>query len=128
MTAPGYLLPIAPDECRQLLAERVVGRVAWQSSKGLMLLPLNYSFDGEAIWFRVKRDSVLAELADGRDIVFEIEDVDEETSGGWSVLVRGRVGVPTARPADEPQPWAPGDRDLLLVMGIDDITGRTVSA
>lgn len=93
-----------------------------------MLLPVNYTFDGEAIWFRVHRESVLAELADGREVAFEIEDVDEETSNGWSVLVQGRAGVPVGQPDHEPEPWAPGARELLLVVEIDHLSGRTVSA
>nr|WP_269779196.1 pyridoxamine 5'-phosphate oxidase family protein [Propioniciclava soli] len=120
--------PIAPQECRQLLAERVVARVAWQSSQGLLILPLNYRFDGDALWFRVDRGSVLAELADGRDVAVEIEDVDETMSNGWTVLVQGRAGVPTEAPDRAPQPWAPGERELLIVVEIHSMSGRSVSA
>ena len=42
MVQRGHLLTIEPDECRRLLGDATVGRVCWQSARGLEVLPVNY--------------------------------------------------------------------------------------
>lgn len=129
----GTFAALEPDDCRALLRTQEVGRVAWASATaGLLVLPVNYVVQGDLVVFRSSPDSELAELAEGREVAFQIDDVDVETGNAWSVLVRGVSGRPQAGPEAEaspgrsPQPWAPGERDLYLSIRVDEISGRVV--
>jgi len=126
----GHLLIVEPDECRRLLRDAVIGRVGWQSSQGLVLLPVGYGVhDDGRIGLRVGAVGILTELSGPTEVVFEVDDIDNDTLTGWSVLVRG-----TARswvgefPAGLCRAWAPGTRDLTLQIVPKTYSGRSVSA
>lgn len=122
------MIPISAEECRQLLEERRVARISWASADGLVILPVNYVVQDDVILMKVAPDSVMGELAQGRDVALEVEDVDEATANGWSVLVRGRSSAFAGDAAVLPEPWAPGNRTLLIAVAPHTLTGRTVSA
>lgn len=124
--------PLSAQDCETFLASMtVVGRVAFQSSDGLQLLPVNYAYRSGCVYFRTAADGVLAELADGcSEVVFEIDRADELTHQGWSVVVRGK-----ARGVDDadvdlsprgPQPWAADRRDVLIEVTPNQISGRRI--
>lgn len=121
-------------ECRELLAATTVGRVAFVSSRGLRLLPVNFRTDGAGVFFRTSRSNVLAELVDHVDeVVFETDHHDDLFQQGWSVVVAG-----TAQAAADDEraamvtrgldAWAAGDRPLVIKIVPSTITGRRVSA
>jgi uncharacterized protein len=78
---------------------------------------------------------VLSDLSSSTDVVFEIDEIDQRNHGGWSVVASGR-----AEAVDEPReaerlltdagvvPWAPGDRNVLIQITPQKVTGRTVAA
>lgn len=82
----------------------------------------------DQILFRTAPTTLLSSLAEGTQVCFQIDDLDESTLTGWSVLVRG-----TSRRFDGsadvelPTPWAPGDRHLVIVIEPHEYTGRAVS-
>jgi hypothetical protein len=57
-----------------------------------------------------------------------VDDIDDDTHTGWSVLVRGRCR--DAEPDDEPDPdvWAPGTRRVLFAIEAREVTGRRLGA
>jgi hypothetical protein len=65
-------------------------------------------------------------------VAFEVDDIDESTGTGWSVVVTGHAHTTapsalarsTACDEAEPQPWAPGPRSSLIRISPDRITGR----
>lgn len=128
MTPVGHVLPIATDDCALLLGERVVGRVAWASSGGIVVLPVNYVYADGRILIRVAEGSLPAELAEAGEVAFEVDDIDEETGTGWSVLVRGHARRHAGAADTLPRPWAPGERTLLLEIEPTALSGRSVSA
>lgn len=129
----GTFAALEPDDCRALLRTHEVGRVAWASATaGLLVLPVNYVVHDDLVVFRTTPDSELAELAEGIEVAFQIDDIDVETGNAWSVLARGVSARPEPGPELEaaldrsPQPWAPGTRDLYLGIRIAEISGRVV--
>ncbi|MFV0405240.1 MAG: pyridoxamine 5'-phosphate oxidase family protein [Propioniciclava sp.] len=128
MALQGHVIPISAEECQQLLGERQVARVAWASAEGMLILPVNFVFETGLILMLVSRDSVFRELADGRDVAVEVEDVDEQTATGWSVLIQGRAAAHHGDAAVLPQPWAPGDRDFLIAVTPTRWSGRSIAA
>ncbi len=123
---------MSPQDCLTFLeGTTTVGRLAFQSSAGQQLLPVNFVFRQGNVYFLTSPDSTLSELAVGcGDVAFEIDYPDRLTQHGWSVLVRGKTRE--VDPADvdlsprAPRPWAPGARDVLIELAPDQITGRRI--
>lgn len=125
----GHFTRLSGEECGHLLRGNSVGRVGWASSVGLQVLPVSYVSDGERIYFRTNQDSIMGELAGPVPVAFEVDDIDVSTATGWSVLVQGEARTHV----DDgglvlPQPWAPGDRTLAVVITVSACSGRAVSA
>lgn|SRR5690349_19780602 len=122
--------PMSREECESFLAGvTTVGRLAFASTSGQQLLPVNFVFRHGCVYFKTATDSVLAELAGGSaDVAFEIDHPGQMTQHGWSVLVKGRTQEVSPDDVDleprGPHPWAPGDREILIELSPDEITGR----
>lgn len=85
-------LEILPfDRCLQLLTTVAVGRVSFFADGEIVVLPVNHVMDGQDPVFRTARGSKLS-AAEGQNVVaFQVDDYDERTQAGWSVLVTGRA-------------------------------------
>ncbi len=117
--------------CHQLLATHHVGRVAWSAADGPQLFPVSYAWVEESIIFRTSPYGILSELVRRTPVVFEVDEIDQNRRRGWSVIVRGRAGgVAAPGPAsgsvaDTTRPWADGNRNLIIGVTAEHITGRT---
>jgi uncharacterized protein len=131
MDYDGHFTRLSGDECRQLLRARGVGRVGWQSDDGQQILPVTYEVTGELIAFRTRPDTIMGEFLNPLSVSFEVDDVDEDTATGWSVLVQGTAhGYMNDVPEHLllPRPWAPGEHPLTVVITPISYSGRAVSA
>jgi hypothetical protein len=131
MNYDGHFTRLSGDECRQLVRSRAVGRIAWASAAGVQVLPVTYTVTGERIAFATSPDSVMRAFLEPLDVAFEIDDVEEITATGWSVVVRGRAsGHLNAIPEgiEQPRAWVPGAHQLTVVIEPSSYTGRAVSA
>lgn len=133
MDAMGVLHELSQHECRALLVDRQVGRVAVIAPDGPHIIPVNYAVVDEAVVFRTSPFTVLA--THGRDAVvaFEVDSFDDVSRTGWSVLARGRtavvfdsVQIEHIRRVWEPSPWADGGRNMYLRLTIAELSGRRV--
>lgn len=123
------------EECWALISAYGVGRLAVTTPDGPAVLPLNYCVDDENIAFRTAPDSVPA-AADGHEVAFEVDHIDDVMSEGWSVLAVGAahaVSAPDAvRHLNElahSAPWAGGgSRTLWLTLTPRRVTGRRIVA
>jgi nitroimidazol reductase NimA-like FMN-containing flavoprotein (pyridoxamine 5'-phosphate oxidase superfamily) len=126
---------LAPARCAELLSGQSVGRVAWQSANGPQILPVTYVYYQGTIVFRTSPNSVLADLSQPSDVAFEIDEINQRNHRGWSVVAHGRAQA-VAEPAEIARmltdaglvPWAPGNRNMLIQITPERVTGRTVSA
>ncbi len=105
----GSLQELSSRECFELLAQKVVGRVAYVNDDGPVVLPVNYVVDKGSILFRTSAASSLAAHVRDGTIAFQVDEADEVTESGWSVLLRGRATFehpkatgPVESPAPEP--------------------------
>ena len=126
---------ISPARCEELLQSQSVGRLAWQAADGPQILPVTYAWHEGTIIFRTSPYGVLSELIRPTEVALEINDLDQKTRRGWSVVVQGRAqGV--AEPDQLVQmwtvggvvPWASGIRNVFIQITPRKITGRVVAA
>jgi uncharacterized protein len=81
------------DSCLRLLAAVSVGRVGFVASGEVVVLPVNFVMDGQAVVFRTASGSKLFSAEDKSVVAFEADNYDDITESGWSVLVNGRAEV-----------------------------------
>ncbi|MGO4955683.1 pyridoxamine 5'-phosphate oxidase family protein [Luteococcus sp. Sow4_B9] len=127
----GHFEVLEADECRQLLTEATVGRLAFDGPDGLTILPLSYTVDGELLIIRTADGTQLSQLDDEAPVAFEVDDFDQQTTNGWSVLVRGRlVHVSEDQLSMDfttPTPFVPGLREVVRGVSLDRVGGRAVA-
>ena len=126
----GRLSDLRDEECRALLSGHRVGRIAWNDDEGPVVLPVNYTFDGQHLLVRTSAHTELARHFTSGRVAFEIDEYDERTHTGWSVLVRGfaRVAEWDERPSptDSPTPLVGGNRNFHIRIAVGRVTGRRV--
>ncbi len=128
MAQYGHLTTLDATECRLLLATRNFGRVGWNSPSGVQILPVSYGLVDDLIVFRTAAGSPLAQLVHAVEVSFQVDDLDAETETGWSVLVHGMSGAPVVTlPEEMPDPWAPGDRPIVIGVLPDHYAGRSIA-
>lgn len=115
-------------ECEHLVRGATVGRVAWLSRRGLQVLPVSYTYVEGCLLFRTSSSSILAELATPSEVAVQIDDIDADTASGWSVLVQGEARITELSAEKLPEPWAPGERNVVVSIKPRSFSGRAVSA
>ncbi len=125
---PSHLREISQAECLGLLAAHQVGRVAYCDDLGPVVLPVNYVLDHDTLLLEVSPHSTLATHLRSGAACFEIDEVDEFSQSGWSVLVRGTATFVENEdlPGDlvEPIAWAEGQRQFHVRVTPSQISGR----
>ncbi len=129
MHLQGHNTTLTAAECRELLVAKTVGRLGWLAAVGPTIQPVVYAVRDNEILFRTAPGTLLATLAEGADVCFQIDDLDEQTATGWSVLVRGTSHrAASGLAARLPAAWAPGERPLVIAVTPGEFSGRAVSA
>ena len=126
---------LSRSRCQELLESQSIGRVAWQAADGPQILPVTYAYHDGTIIFRTSPYGVLSELVRPTDVALEIDELDQESRQGWSVLVQGRAqGI--AEPDQLVRMWAVGGvvpwascvRNVFIQIIPHRITGRIAVA
>jgi uncharacterized protein len=123
---------LSEQECRSLLGQVRVGRVAVSLGALPAVFPVNYAVAGDEILFFTGEGTKLRAAVANVAVAFEVDQIDAFSQTGWSVLVAG-----TARERTEPaviaaaersglRPWPRGDRFHLIGIAIDFVSGRRV--
>ena len=123
---------LTPAECRRLIASGGVGRIAFTTLTGPMVLPVNFVVLADTIVIRTAEGTVIDGHADG-PVALEVDHIDEALCQGWSVLVRGPVHRVThpgeLRRLQEDAavwPWPGGEREVYVRIVPSQITGRRI--
>ena len=119
------------DECLLLLKWEAIGRLAVQQEGGApVVVPVNFVLlDGDTVCFRLDVGAT-AMQAIAHPVSFQADRFDWYRHVGWSVLVQGTAELMTEQEGEQlevgPEPWAPGERPLLVRIRPDHITGRRI--
>jgi nitroimidazol reductase NimA-like FMN-containing flavoprotein (pyridoxamine 5'-phosphate oxidase superfamily) len=123
------------ESCRRLLAAVRFGRVAVVDADRPLIVVLNHAVDGDDVLFRTGEESRLAALThDGAvPAAFEVDAAFPVEHSGWSVIATGsllREGHPArwARARARIRTWAEGERDVVLRLQVDGLTGRRIGS
>ena len=125
-------------ECLRLISPGGVGRIAYVSRYGPVVVPVNYQLYEGTIVFRTDQDSPMDEdlrtgITDAEyKVAFEIDEIDVAAREGWSVLLQGpahHVDSEAERSLviqAAVQPWPGGEKGLFLRIVPTRITGRRI--
>ncbi len=126
------LLELDREECLSLLASVPVGRLVYTSRAMPAVVPLCFVLRQSSVYLRTTEAAGLRVTRDGVVVAFEADAFDADHRTGWSVVVLGRAVTETdpyvLTQLDELPlvPWASGDRQQVLRIPVDLITGRRV--
>ncbi len=134
LAGPPTVTRLMPAECHRLIAAGGVGRIAFRTTSGPAVLPVNFAVVAGTIVIRTAEGTAVDGHADDQ-VGFEVDYLDEALSQGWSVLVRGRAHR-VAHPAELQivrrnaaiWPWPGGDRDVYVRIVPDVVTGRRIES
>jgi uncharacterized protein len=121
-------------ECYRLLGTHEIGRLGVNAEHHPLIFPVNYAVDGTTIVIRTSTGTKLAAAA-GKNVTFEVDEIDRRTRSGWSVLVRGQaeeVGDEHRREiiartlATGVEPWAPGEHGSWVRIIAHFVSGRRI--
>jgi hypothetical protein len=124
----GDLLRLSPAVCLELLATRSTGRLAYIARAGVPdIVPVNYLVQDGLIIIRTAPGPKLQAAERREHVAFEVDDIDETTRTGWSVVVAGlaeRLSGQEAARYRQPEPWATGPRRHTLIIRPQRLDGR----
>ena len=127
---PSQLFQLTESTCIALLGVQHIGRLVIPGDDPYVI-PVNYTAIDGVVVFRTQRRPVIEAIHD-RPVVFEVDMFDDRSKSGWSVVVRGRAhDITTLTDLDRdtvigtaPRPWAPGDRECVMRIVAERVTGR----
>jgi uncharacterized protein len=130
------LRDIEPSRCIQLLQSVRYGRLATIDAGEPLLVVVNHLVDGGDVYIRTRPEARLARLTEsGRVVraVYEVDSAFPAGESGWSVMARGwltrEYGEKRAAALrSRLTAWAQGERDVVLHLEVQELTGRSVGA
>jgi transcriptional regulator with XRE-family HTH domain len=134
LPGPPVITKLMPTECHRLIAAGGVGRIAFGTASGPVVLPVNFAVMAGSIVIRTTTGTLIEGHAD-EQVAFEVDHIDEALRRGWSVLVRGQAHR-VAHPAELQHvrrdaaiwPWPGDDRDVYVRIIPATITGRRIES
>ena len=120
-------------DCVDLLTRARLGRCAFCTPQGPVIVPVNHVVQDDAVVIRTSPYSQLGLLGASGRLAYEVDGFDPGSRSGWSVVASGpcqRVDAQAEqeflRAFHDPEPWARGMRTLYLRMRWDHLTGRRI--
>jgi len=123
---------IERPECLALLGQARVGRLVAASGGSVEIFPVNFALDGDDIVFRSAAGTKVR-LAQRSEVAFEVDEIDQGSRTGWSVVARGHVDeVPPYYSALYAEtlgvdPWSEGDKPHVLRIRVRTVSGRRIA-
>jgi nitroimidazol reductase NimA-like FMN-containing flavoprotein (pyridoxamine 5'-phosphate oxidase superfamily) len=128
------LRPIESSRCLQLLDAVQYGRLATVDTGRPLLVVVNHVVDDGDIYVRTRADARLARLTENGRVahaVYEVDSAFPAGQSGWSVMATGVLQreygeTRSAKLRSRLTAWAQGERDVVLHLVVQELTGRAV--
>jgi nitroimidazol reductase NimA-like FMN-containing flavoprotein (pyridoxamine 5'-phosphate oxidase superfamily) len=125
---------LEPSHCLQLLEAVPYGRLATVDQGRPLLVVLNHLVDDGDIYIRTRPDARLARLTENGRVapaLYEVDSAFPAGQSGWSVMATGTLqredsATRTAELRSRLIAWAQGERDVVLRLAVEELTGRAV--
>lgn len=127
------LTPLELAECLYLLGSTEIGRFVFQDRMLLNAHPVHYVLDGASVVFRTEHGAKFRAASRRTVVVFEVDDINQRTGEGWSVVVRGPAELVTQPYEVElvaealPRQWAYDEPTDFIRVPLDVVQGRRYS-
>jgi uncharacterized protein len=118
------------DQCWDLLAASVVGRLALIVDGHPEIFPVNFVIEHRSIVFRTAAGTKLWQTGKETPAAFEIDGYDADSQEAWSVVARGTTAIvdsdveQAAADALGLEPWEPGEKSHYIRLSLQVLTGR----
>jgi uncharacterized protein len=130
------LIGISPEECEDLLSAARVGRLGVIVDGRPEIFPINHVYDHASgcVVFPTNASTKFRAALNWPTVAFEVDGVDPDDAGAWSVAVVGRAeeltdAVEIERLARQRSAlWAAGQSTRWLRIVPSKVTGRRISA
>jgi hypothetical protein len=122
---------LSRQQCMVHLENAAFGRVVYITARGPVAVPVNYEFTDSNVIISTDTNKAKA-LARAGVVGFEVDQVDQNVSEGWSVLLTGparRVTEPHERMALSSmglESWSGNETHDLVAIEPREITGRVI--
>ncbi len=90
---------VSPEECVRLLRTRSLGRIGLSAEALPVILPVNYVLKDDMVVIRTRRGTKLARATRNSIVAFEVDEIDQATGSGWSVMIQGLAREASAQTA-----------------------------
>ncbi len=130
MTADTNLVELSQDRCWELLGRKTVGRLAVSITNHPDIFPVNFRATDLTVVIQTAEGQKLAAAVLGSAVAFEVDELDEETKKGWSIVVKGtaaeQVRLEEYLGAEdlEISPWARGEKTRYIIITPTQVSGR----
>ena len=121
---------LTSDQCWELLASSIVGRLALIVDGHPEIFPVNFVLDRRSIVFRTAVGTKLWKSQKQEPVAFEIDGYDLTSEEAWSVVARGTSSLiedPAAQSVVDAlglEPWEHGPKTHYLRVSPEVVTGR----
>ena len=119
-------LELDRQQCLELLASTVLGRVALSDRALPVVLPVMYRLAPDSVEFEASGRLLPAAANEGQVVCFEADAAGTEQAPGWSVLVIGRLHVVSTGPSSPVALWPAGDGGITVRLPTTIISGRVL--
>ena len=117
------------EECFEFLGTQQLGRLVVRRKDDMDIFPINYTIDGEDIYFRTAEGNKLFSLTLNQDVLFEVDAVGDDVA--QSVVIKGEAArvVDSAEIAHADslplKPWLPTLKyNYVRIQPTKDVSGR----
>ncbi len=127
------LVELDESEALALAATMPIARLAYVIGGRIFITPVNFVLDDRTAYLRTAEGAgLLGAARNGLTAALEVDDVVDWSRSGWSALIRGQLSEVTDPEemqqvlSGELRPWAEGDRNHVVRLVGDEVTGRRI--
>ena len=127
------LVELDESEALALAATMPIARLAYVIGGRIFITPVNFVLDDRTAYLRTAEGAgLLGAARNGLTAALEVDDVVDWSRSGGSALIRGQLSEVTDPEemqqvlSGELRPWAEGDRNHVVRLVGDEVTGRRI--
>lgn len=86
-----YARVLSNEESLDVMSTQALGRLVVRRQNDMDLFPVNFKVKDGKIYFRTAEGTKLFSLVVNADVLFEVDEVNQDEQTAWSVIVKGNA-------------------------------------